>query len=99
MLRCASSAPKGTRMAVRKLSRSWQYDFKIEGFERQRKGGFRTRAEALLAETAARERLLSGSRQLLFRDGYAQYMSATRMKDRGRDAYEHLWKRIKPALG
>ena len=86
-------------MAVRKLSLSWQYDFKIEGFERQRKGGFRTRAEALLAETAARERLLSGSRQLLFRDGYAQYMSATRMKDRGRDAYEHLWKRIKPALG
>jgi NAD(P)-dependent dehydrogenase (short-subunit alcohol dehydrogenase family) len=50
-------------------------------------------------ETAARERLLSGSRQLLFRDGYAQYMAATRMKDRGRDAYEHLWKRIGPGLG
>jgi integrase len=43
--------------------------------------------------------LLTGARQLLFSDGYAQYMSATRMKDRGRDAFEHLWKRIDPELG
>jgi integrase len=26
-------------------------------------------------------------------------MAATRMKDRGRDAYEHVWKRIEPQLG
>jgi integrase len=86
-------------MAVRKLSHSWQYDFKIEGFERQRRAGFRTRSEALLAEKSAREKLLSGGGRLLFREGYAQYMAATRMKDRGRDAYEHLWKRIEPKLG
>jgi hypothetical protein len=31
--------------------------------------------------------------------GNAEYMAATRMKERGRDAYEHLWKRIEPELG
>jgi integrase len=86
-------------MAVRKLRRSWQYDFTISGFGRQREGGYKTRTEALLAEKSARERLLSGGRQVLFREGYAQYMAATRMKDRGRDAYLHLWKRIGPELG
>ncbi len=86
-------------MAVRKLLLSWQYDFTISGFGRQRQGGFTTRAEALLAEKRAREDLLSGARKLLFRDGYAQYMAATRMKDRARDAYEHVWKRIGPKLG
>jgi integrase len=86
-------------MAVRKLAKSWQYDFTLSGFGRRRKGGFRTRAEALLAEKSEREALLSGSRQMLFRDGYAQYMSATSMKDRGRDAHEHVWKRIEPELG
>jgi integrase len=86
-------------MAVRKLAQSWQYDFTISGFGRQRQGGFLTRAEAVLAEKRAREDLISGARKLLFRDGYAQYMAATRMKDRARDAYEHVWKRIEPQLG
>jgi site-specific recombinase XerD len=86
-------------MAVRKRSRSWQYDFTIPGFGRQRQGGFTTRAEATLAEKGAREALLSGGRQLLFSEGHTQYMAATRMKDRGRDAFEHLWKRIAPELG
>ncbi len=86
-------------MAVRKLAQSWQYDFTIEGFKRQRTAGFRTRAEALLAERGGRERLLPGSRQVLFGEGYTQYMGATRMKDRARDSYEHLWKRIDPVLG
>ena len=86
-------------MAVRKLAQSWQYDFTISGFGRQRQGGFLTRAEAVLAEKRAREDLISGARKLLFRDGYAQYMAATRMKDRARDAYEHVWKRIEPKLG
>ena len=86
-------------MAVRKLAQSWQYDFKLPGFARQRQGGYATKAEALLAEKSAREALLSGTRKLSFREGYTQYMEATRMKDRGRDAYEHLWKRIEPELG
>jgi integrase len=86
-------------MAVRKLHQSWQYDFTLSGFGRQRQGGYGTRAEALLAEKRAREDLLSGARKILFREGYAQYMAATRMKDRARDAYEHVWKRIEPELG
>jgi integrase len=86
-------------MAVRKLAQSWQYDFTLPSFARQRQGGYATKAEALLAEKSAREALLSGTRKLSFREGYTQYMEATRMKDRGRDAYEHLWKRIEPELG
>ncbi len=86
-------------MAVRKLSQSWQYDFTISGFGRQRQGGFLTRAEANAAEKRAREDLISGARKVIFRDGYFQYLAAMRMKDRARDSYEHLWKRIEPVLG
>src|SRR4051812_19252944 len=99
MPRCAGSARKGTSMAVRKLPKSWAYDFTIEGFGRQRQGGFRTRTEAQLAEKRAREDLLSGARRVIFADGYAEYMAATTMKDRARDSCEHLWKRIEPELG
>ncbi|HKO50134.1 MAG TPA: hypothetical protein VJV79_20530 [Polyangiaceae bacterium] len=86
-------------MAVRKLPKSWFFDFTIPGFERQRQAGYRTKVEALIGEKRAREELLSGARRVVFRDGYAEYMAATRMKDRGRDAYEHVWKRIDPELG
>jgi integrase len=86
-------------MAVRKLLQSWQYDFTLSGFARHRQGGFQSRAEALLAEKRAREDLISGARKMLFREGYCEYMVATRMKDRARDAYEHVWKRIDPAIG
>ncbi|MEI9951643.1 MAG: hypothetical protein WDO74_22350 [Pseudomonadota bacterium] len=86
-------------MAVRKLAKSWQYDFKLSGFGRHRQGGYQTKAEALLAERTEREALLSGARQVLFSEAYAEYSAATSMKDRARDAYEHAWKRIKPELG
>src|SRR3954452_16087947 len=86
MLRCAGSARKGTRMAVRKLAKSWQYDFKLPGFGGHRQGGYQTKAEALLAEKTEREALLSGARQLLFSEAYAEYLAATSMKDRARDA-------------
>lgn len=86
-------------MAVRKLPKSWAYDFTIEGFGRQRQGGFRTRTEATLAEKRAREDLLSGARRILFSEGYTEYMAATTMKDRARDSCEHLWKRVEPELG
>src|SRR5271155_199216 len=99
MLRCGGSAQKGTSMAVRKLLHSWQYDFTISGYGRHRQGGFLTRAEATLAEKRAREDLLSGARKILFREGYEQYMQSTRMKDRARDFYLRLWKRIEPELG
>jgi hypothetical protein len=37
-------------MTVRKLARSWQYDFTLDGHGRQRKAGFKTKAEACEAE-------------------------------------------------
>ncbi len=86
-------------MAVRRTRTAWGYDFTITGFGRQRQGGFRTRTEAQLAEKRAREDLLSGAKRILFSDGYAEYMKATRMKDRARDACEHLWKRVEPEIG
>jgi hypothetical protein len=86
-------------MAVRKLAKSWQYDFTLPGFGRQRQGGYLTRAEALIAEKAEREALLSGARMMLFSEAYSEYMESTSMKDRARDAYEHVWKRIGPELG
>jgi integrase len=86
-------------MAVRKLPKSWLYDFTLPDFGRHRQGGFRTRTEAQLAEKRAREDLLTGAKRILFSEGYAEYMAATRMKDRARDSCEHLWKRIEPELG
>lgn len=86
-------------MAVRKLAKSWQYDFTVPGFGRERKGGYRTKAEATAAERAARLALINGGAAIDFRQAYAAYMQATSMKDRARDAYEHVWKRIEPELG
>lgn len=86
-------------MAVRKIATSWIYDFTLPGFGRQRQGGYRTKAEAEFGEKRAREDLISGARRILFSDGYAEYMAATKMKDRARDSCEHLWKRIEPELG
>ena len=86
-------------MAVRKLAKSWQYDFKIPGHGRERKGGYRTKAEATAAERAARMALINGGAAINFYQAYTAYMQATSMKDRTRDAYEHVWKRIEPELG
>jgi integrase len=86
-------------MAVRKLARSWQYDFTLEGHGRQRRAGFRTKAEALEAQRQRREDLISGRKRILLADAYELYMSATTMKDRSRDTYKDRWKRIEPVLG
>jgi len=86
-------------MAVRKLAESWQYDFTVPGYGRQRKGGYRTKAEASEAEKVARMTLVSGGAQMVFSEAYTKYMQATTMKDRARDSYEHLWRRIEPILG
>ena len=86
-------------MAVRKRANSWQYDFKLQGYGRQRRAGFKTRAEAHEAERRAREDLISGRKRIQFADAYEQYMSATTMKDRSRDSYGNLWPQIKPVLG
>ena len=86
-------------MAVRKLANSWQYDFTLQGYGRQRKAGYRTKAEAREAERRAREDLIAGHRRVRFADAYEQYMLATTMKDRSRDHYAHLWPQIEPVLG
>ena len=85
-------------MAVRKRANSWQYDFKLQGYRRQRRAGFKTRAEAHEAERRAHEDLISGRKRIQFADAYEQYMSATTMKDRSRDSYGNLWPQIKPVL-
>lgn len=63
-------------MAVRKLANSWQFDFTPQGYGRQRKAGFKTKAEAREAERQRRTDLISGRKRILFADAYTQYMSA-----------------------
>lgn len=86
-------------MAVRKLARSWQFDFTLQGHGRQRKAGFRTKAEALEAEQQLRSDLIAGRKRFSFADAYKMYMSATHMKALGRDHWERCWPDIKPILG
>jgi integrase len=86
-------------MVVRKLAQSWQYDFTVPGYDRQRKAGYRTKAEAREAEGRAREDLIMGRKRVLFADAYEHYTSAITMKDRSRDSVEHLWRQIEPVLG
>ena len=86
-------------MAVRKLARSWQFDFTLEGHGRHRKGGFRTKAEALEAERQRRSDLIAGRKRFSFAEAYAMYMSATHMKALSRDHWERCWPDINPILG
>jgi len=86
-------------MAVGTLANSWQYDFQIKGYGRQRQAGLRTKVEALEAERRARSDLISGRRRLRLAEAYEQYASATTMKDRSRDFYGNLWPQIEPTLG
>ncbi len=88
-----------TEVHVRRLTKSWQYDFKLPGFSRKRKGGYRTKQAALTAGKKHLIEMETGSCQILFAEAYAAYMAATRMKDRARDSYEHHWTRIRPILG
>ncbi len=75
------------------------YDFAIGGFGRQRKAGFCSKQEALIAEKRAREDLLSGARRFTFEEAHKKYLSATDIRDRTRDSFSHMWKQIGPRLG
>ncbi len=86
-------------MAIRKLARSWQYDFKPPDYPRQRKGGYRTKAEAEAAERARRAELTGGVQRIMLAEAYTAYMAATTMKDTTRDSNVLLWGRIKSILG
>ena len=87
-------------MKVRRLKKSWYYDFTISGYPRQRKAGFLTKAEATAAGRKARMDLLTGARQIVLADAYEQYMAATKMADRSRDSITFMWEeRICPVLG
>ena len=86
-------------MVARRLKKSWAYDLHVPGHPRQRKGGFRTKAEALAAELRARDDLLLGRKKLLFADAFALYLAGTKMKDRSRDICDSLWPEIEPSIG
>ena len=86
-------------MTVRKLRNSWQYDIQISGYGRHRKGGFRTKSEALVAERRARQDLLEGRRRMTLADAYEAYMAATSMRIQSRETNAHIWLRVQPSLG
>jgi integrase len=88
-----------TEIHIRKLEKSWQYDFKLPDKKRVRQGGFRTRQAALTAGQKHLAKMESGAEEITLSDAYKDYMAATRLKDRARDTYEHHWKRIEPLLG
>jgi integrase len=86
-------------MAVRKIAKKWQYDFRARG-ERYRKSGFRTRAQAIAAEKRAQEDAMSDRKRITLADAYEQYMAASRnMKPLGRDHWHRRWPLIEPVLG
>lgn len=86
-------------MTVRRLEKSWQYDFKAPGSnKRHRQAGFRTKAEALAAEKRAREEVISGHRRILFADAYQAFLDASDIQDRTRDTYQSMWPHLKPVL-
>jgi len=56
-------------MAVRKIAKKWQHDFRARG-ERYRKSGFRTRAQAIAAEKRAQEDAMSDRKRITLADAY-----------------------------
>ena len=86
-------------MAVRKIAKKWQYDFRTRG-KRYRKSGFRTKAQALAAEKRAQEDAMSDRKRITLANAYEQYMSANiNMKPLGRDHWHRRWPLINPVLG
>lgn len=84
---------------VRKLRKSWQYDFKFPEKPRVRKGGYRTKQAAKIAGNKMLAKLESGAQGITLTEAYPSYMAVTRMKDGSRDCYQTQWKRIAPVLG
>jgi hypothetical protein len=59
---------------------------------RYRKSGFRTKAQALAAETRAQEDAMFDRKRITLADAYEQYMAASRnMKPLGRDHWHRRW--------
>ena len=88
-----------TEVNVRRLAKSWQYDFKLRGYPRQRKGGFRTKHDALSVGRSRLDQLVRGAGQMTLDEAFRAYLTATTMKDRSRDYAEQKWERIEPVLG
>ena len=84
---------------VRKLEKSWQYDFKFPGRPRDRKGGFRTKQAAKIAGEKLLARLETGACVTTLTEAYNVYTAATNLKEGSRDSYENNWRRIAPVLG
>jgi integrase len=66
-------------MVIRKRGKGWQYDFWLLG-KRERKGRFRTKAEATAAEKLKREEMLSGKVKKTFREAYEAYIKSIRAR-------------------
>jgi integrase len=88
-----------TEIHIRKLEKSWQYDFKLPEKQRVRQGGFRTRQAALTAGQKHLAKMESGAEEITLSDAYRNYTAATKMKDRSRDLQSHHWTFIEPILG
>jgi integrase len=88
-----------TQVHIRRLNKSWQYDFKLPDHDRERKGGYRTKAAAYTAGKKKMDELETGACRITLAEAYEKYMAATTMKDRARDTYQHHWSRIGPSLG
>jgi len=84
---------------ARKLAKSWQYDFKLPNHPRERKGGYRTRQQALVEGRKLMDQLETGACQMTLEEAYNKYMASTKMKDRSIDCYKYMWNRIEPVLG
>ena len=91
--------PVRREVHVRKLEKSWQYDFKFPGRPRDRKGGFRTKQAAKIAGEKLLARLETGACVTTLTEAYNVYTAATNLKEGSRDSYENNWKRIAPVLG
>jgi integrase len=86
-------------MAVRRLDKSWQYDFTLEGHGRRRKAGFRTKAEAREAERRKREELILRQKRFHMADAYTMYLSATTMRPGSRDNCQRFWRDVESHIG
>ncbi|MCP4599093.1 MAG: tyrosine-type recombinase/integrase [Proteobacteria bacterium] len=88
-----------TEVHVRRLAKSWRYDFKLPGHPRERKGGYRTKAAAFSAGQKKMLELEQGVVPITLSEAFEAYMGATKMKDRSKDSHRHHWERIESVLG
>ena len=88
-----------TEIYVRRLKKSWQYDFKLPDKKRERKGKFRTKAAAFEAGLQRMKVLQNNTEKITLKEAYETYVRVSQLKDRTRDTYSHHWGVIEPLIG